>query len=531
MRLLALALLGLLGIAFYRGWLATPGARRAAAALAAIGLLAALPWGADPTRVRLANLPIALAVLGVLAGRRLGVAWLRDARRELTALAVLAVAALLVYLNLFSFHRAGAWVHQHDVAHYYLGSKYFAELGYGRLYVAAVRAEAETHGNHFSSLAARDLASGSVVHIGELLRQSDAVKSAFTPARWQQFKLDLDTFHERNAAQWGIFLTDHGFNPTPVWAALGGALANRVPAGSERSILLLTLLDPLLLLALAALAARAFGARAALLAGILFCLVYGATFDWVGGAFLRQLWFAAAGAALCLLRLERPAAAGAALALAAALRIFPALLVWGLAARAVAGLWRGRESARPAVRFLAAFAVVSLALVAWTGVGPRGLASWNEFAVNLGAQAASPAANDLGLPPLLRAVAPSSGAAGVPVLHLLLFALAAAVAARSAIRVPPAAALLAGAPLVFVALGLSAYYWILLVLLALAAAEVESSIAPLFALEASSWACDLAAPGAPAVFLVRSLLLGLLLAAWLWALHRRALEARPVPLA
>jgi hypothetical protein len=489
-----------------------------------------LPWGADPTRVRLANLPIALAVLGVLAARRLGVSWLRETRRELAVLAVLAVLALLVHVNLLAFHRAGAWVHQHDVAHYYLGSKYFAELGYGRLYVAAVRAEAETHGHRFLSLSARDLASGNVVHIGELLRQSDAVKSAFTPERWRAFRLDLDHFRERNAAQWRIFLTDHGFNPTPVWAAIGGALANRVPAGSERGILLLTLLDPLLLLALAALAARAFGARAALLAGILFCIVYGATFDWVGGAFLRYLWFAAAGAALCLLRLGRPAGAGAALALAAALRVFPALLLWGLVAGAVAGFWRGRTSARPAVRFLAGFVVALVALVAWTGLDPRGLSSWNEFAVNLGAVAASPAANDLGLPPLLRAVIPP-GAASAPALRLLLFALVAVVAARAATRLPPAAALLAGAPLVFVALGLPAYYWVLLVLLALAAGEVGFSLAPFFALEAASWACDLAAPGATAVFLVRGLALALLLAAWLWALHRRATEARLDPLA
>jgi hypothetical protein len=530
MRLLALALLGLLGIASYRGWLATPRARLAAAGLAAIAALALLPWGADPTRVRLANLPIALAVLGVLAGRRLGLSWLRGSRRELAALAVLAAAALLVHLNLLSFHRAGAWVHQHDVAHYYLGSKYFGELGYGRLYVAAVRAEAETHGNHFLSLAARDLASGGIVHIGELLRQSDAVKSSFAPSRWQEFKLDLDTFHERNAAQWGIFLTDHGFNPTPVWAALGGALANRVPAGSARGILLLTLLDPLLLLALMALAARAFGLRSALLAGILFCVAYGATFDWVGGAFLRHLWFAATGTALCLLRLGRPAGAGVALALAAALRIFPALLLWGLAARAVAGLWNPRAGARPAVRFLVAFAVALAALVAWTGVAPRGLASWDEFAVNLGALAASPAANDLGLAPLLRAL-PFSGAASAPALRLVIFVMAAAVAARSAIRVAPASALLAGTPLVFFALGLPAYYWVLLVLLALAATEIEFPVAAFFALEALSWAFDLVAPGASAVFLVRGVSIALLLAAWLWALHRRATEARLDPLA
>ena len=107
----------------------------------------------------------------------------------------------------------------------------------------------------------------------------------------------------------------------------------------------------------------------------------------------------------------------------------------------------------------------------------------------------------------------------------------AAVAARSAIRVAPASALLAGTPLVFFALGLPAYYWVLLVLLALAATEIEFPVAAFFALEALSWAFDLVAPGASAVFLVRGVSIALLLAAWLWALHRGATEARLDPLA
>ena len=62
-------------------------------------------------------------------------------RRTLGALASLAAIA---YLNFFSFHGERTFVHYHDVAHYYLGSKYFRELGYANLYTAMLRAEAES---------------------------------------------------------------------------------------------------------------------------------------------------------------------------------------------------------------------------------------------------------------------------------------------------------------------------------------------------------------------------------------------------
>jgi hypothetical protein len=39
--------------------------------------------------------------------------------------------------------KAGRALIFHDAALYYLGSKYFRELGYGHLYTAMLRAEAE----------------------------------------------------------------------------------------------------------------------------------------------------------------------------------------------------------------------------------------------------------------------------------------------------------------------------------------------------------------------------------------------------
>ena len=105
--------------------------------------------------------------------------------------------------------------------------------------------------------------------------------------------------------QWGEVLRDHGFNPPPLWPLLGGALANRVPPGSHAGILALTLLDPLLLLAMFAAIAWAFGVESMLLASIYFCTIHGASFGWIGGGFLRYVWLASLVGAVCCLKRDR----------------------------------------------------------------------------------------------------------------------------------------------------------------------------------------------------------------------------------
>ena len=526
MTVLALCLLGLLAVCRLRGWPKSHRARLAVGALALAAAFVALPWGMDPERLGPARLAIALAALGVVVARGRGARWLADPRVEVRVLGVLAAAAVLVYLNLFSFHRYGRFVHQHDVAHYYLGSKYFAELGYGRLYDAALQAEAELHGNYFRSVEARDLQTGEVVGIGALLGRGAADEAAFSAERWRSFQRDVDLFRERNGAQYGLFLLDHGFNPTPVWAAIGGALANRVPAGSASGILLLALIDPLLLLSVGVLVGRTFSWRTAWLATILFSLAFGATFAWTGGAFLRHLWFAATVTSLCLMHRERPGAAGAALGLAAMLRIFPGLLLWGWVWRAAGARRSDRAAASEAARFVLGFAVAAALLLAATVLTSRGWHSWLEFAANLRVQMASPAVNEVGLVPLLRSSALLRMGSGVALALRAAGLLAAAIAtARLSTRVPREAAWALGAVLVFVGPALPAYYWILLVPVGLAWHRRTAAFAVFLGLEAALWALALGPGGEPVEFAAENLLLGVALTGLLIALGR----PRPSP--
>src|SRR5207249_1196016 len=116
---------------------------------------------------------------------------LTDRRRYRGLLAILAALAWIAYLNFLSFHGARTYMHLHDVAHYYLGSKYFPEVGYGQLYIAMLRAEAERYDNHFLAIEARDLETQALVHIRTLLRRSEPVKARFSPERWLSFQEDV----------------------------------------------------------------------------------------------------------------------------------------------------------------------------------------------------------------------------------------------------------------------------------------------------------------------------------------------------
>jgi hypothetical protein len=216
--------------------------------------------------------------------------------------------------------------------------------------------------NRFKTLEARDLESGELVHIRTLLQRSDPVKAAFDPERWQEFKRDVRFFRERLGPLHAKLYADHGFNPTPVWALIGSALANLVPAGSHAGILALTWLDPLLLLGAFGVVLWAFGLEAMLLAVIHFCIVFGAGFGWTGGAFLRFVWFFGVVASFCLLARGRPALAGVLLGLAGALRIFPAFFLAGSAFRSLARLFRGRLPGRSDLCFVAGAALTGAAL-------------------------------------------------------------------------------------------------------------------------------------------------------------------------
>jgi hypothetical protein len=528
-----LVLLGLLPLAYFTwrlGWLRHRFARSGLVAAAALVLGVGI-WAGGMDFVHLKRIKILIAAL-VAAGLLVRGARQRASDPSMStawrlAAGGLVVTAWVVYLNFFSFHGARTYVHLHDVAHYYLGAKYFAELGYGNIYLAMLRAEAETFDDHFKAIEARDLRTNTLVHIRPLLEQSGPAKARFDAQRWADFQRDVAYFRNALGAQYGDILRDHGFNPTPFWALIGGTIANLVPAGSADGIRLLCMLDPLLLVVMFALVGRAFGGEVACLAMLYYCVFFGAGFGWMGGAFLRHMWLFSTVVAACCLHRGRPALAGSLLAAAVLLRLFPVAFLLGPVCR-IAWTWRGdRDAARAPLALVGSCAATAVLLLALSGLVPGGLGRWQEFRSNLERHMQHTAYNTIGLTEILayrgaaRPTTPETFATdldrrrrlrGAQLLALL--PLAVLVVARRSRRRGDLEALALGATLpVFVGLNLAAYYYVFYLVVLLALRRHPEALATMFAAEALSHALPLFEDRDVVVFFYRNVVVLYLLAA------------------
>jgi hypothetical protein len=509
--------LGWINHAAYRGGLAL--------AVAAIVAISAWAGGVDYVFLNRVKLLLALATIGVLLLHQFGALGMGDHLLYRRALGTLAVLAVTVYLNFFGFHAVApqrTYIHLHDVAHYYLGAKYARELAYADLYAAIVRAEAESSDPPSLERRARDLRGNRLVNAIVLLEDSAPVRAGFSTDRWEAFTRDVAWFRTAMGAQFADILVDHGYNPPPLWTLIGGTLANLVPAGSGAGIFLLTLIDPLLLGLAVVLLWRTAGAETALLAVIYCCVLFGASFGWVGGAFMRFLWLFAIIAAVCAVERARVAAGGAWLALAAVLRIFPALLAVALGL-ALAAHTAGGSTRRRVAAAAAAGVLTAALLVALTALAPNGLGDWRHFTDNMQRHMQNTAFNTIGLDRIIGAVSqsvvpttdPGIAAArqrwlylaqlliGVPLVSLWIVRRARATDGRDALAM--------GVVLLYVSLNLACYYYLVLVVVLVAVRHRPEALVVLFGVEAATYALLLVEDRDALIFLYRNVLVLLLL--------------------
>src|SRR6185369_6244813 len=277
---------------------------------------------------------LVLALLGFALlhwGMRLARAGRPEAHARLRdrALAALGALAALTYVNFGFFHFSG-FIHDHEWTHYYLGAKYSDEVGYDRLYECLTTADVEDGLRRRAELRKiRNLRTNLIERTDDVLAHPERCTSHFSPQRWQEFRHDAAFFRGRQSPRrWDDLQVDHGYNATPVWNALGHVLANLSPAG-EGQLYALALLDPAYLVAMIAVIWWAFGWRALCVALLVFATNFPSRFYWTGGSFLRWDWLFFLVAGICCLKKGRPALAGAALAYAAGLRVFPVLVFVG----------------------------------------------------------------------------------------------------------------------------------------------------------------------------------------------------------
>jgi len=280
--------------------------------------------------------------------------------------------------------------HLHEFFHYYMGSKYFAELGYLGLYDCTALADKEVADEDHEG-----------ARIGGYIRDLDDVlkdktyeqalddcrtQHPFSPARWASFKNDLRELHRLVPdGWWGSVVFDAGFNPPPSWVVVDSAIANVIPirVGRAPTYLLATGIDMgLLLIAFFALRS-AFGRTAAAVAVVFFGATFIASYGWNGGAFLRFTWLTSLCLSLAAMKKGRWALAGALLGASVADRIFPAGFAAGAMIPMAALAWRSPEHRARLVRFVGAMAAsfAALALLAAIVFGPH---RWVVFAERIG---------------------------------------------------------------------------------------------------------------------------------------------------
>jgi hypothetical protein len=345
------------------------------------------------------------AVLGLVGTGFLFYVWSRPRgkgapeRMRAAGFGALGLLGLLGWTNFGVFH-IDHFLHVWDFHGYYIGAKYFPELEYTRLYECTAAAEADLgHADEIARIPYRDLRTDRLVPGRLVVEDPSACKSRFSSARWQAFKADTAYFRSRLPLErWHAIKFDHGFNAPPAWVMTGRLLADRAPA-SDRQIALLAALDPLLIAVLLGGFVWSFGWRAASVAAFFLGTNCAADFGWIGGCFLRFDWLALTVLAICLLKKERPLAAGFLLGWAALLRVFPGFLFAGVFVReAVESARRTPKPRDSTLRFafggLLALAVLLPLSTIVSGDGPG---AWVRFVDNSRKHLASPSNNNIGL--------------------------------------------------------------------------------------------------------------------------------------
>lgn len=270
---------------------------------------------------------------------------------------LLAVVLLLSALN-YTRWSSRSLVEQldcYDLFHYYLNAKYFDELGYYDLYPALLLADADN--KPYYDNGPQYMAQSEVGHSFEPIEHGVARgkvvrEQRFTPERWKQFEHDMlylqrDRRDKLGAKVWREMIQDHGFNGTPAWTLIAEPFARAVPV---ESVKLLCYIDVVLLAAAIAVVAWAYDGWVASWIAAFIVLSYSGRWPYIPWVFLRYDWISCLIAAVALLGRGQKepedsrrqyalyGAGGALVGLAAVLRLFPAMWMWGPLFVGLAGL-------------------------------------------------------------------------------------------------------------------------------------------------------------------------------------------------
>jgi len=316
-------------------------------------------------------------------------------------LLVLALLSLAAHTNYLRYQRELDRRDSWDFYVYYMGPKYFPELGYHGLYDAHTIADYEDDFRAYRPMIwVRSLDDYRLVQKQSIVERKDEIIGWFTPSRWQAFKSDIRVFRpddvfDRRGSSWSL---DHGYNGAPLTTAINGTLLRQPFLSTEQFVQLMSWSDLLLVVGAGAVIGCLLGAQW----GFLFVIAFGANplndYITVGGSYLRYLHFVALALGIVALRKGRGVTAGLLFAAATHLRVFPVLFASALLLSDVLRPDR-RRLLLERRRFYLSFAAAGLLLLAATSLlrAPGEQNVWIDFAKNTLQHSKAYSVNMLGL--------------------------------------------------------------------------------------------------------------------------------------
>jgi hypothetical protein len=314
---------------------------------------------------------------------------------------------ILVFAVLFSFAvfhdlgkpRSGTFVHYGEMFHYYLGAKYFDELGYFELYNAVIVADAEQDSALATLPFYTDLNDYKNASRETALAHGGGVKERFSQQRWSAFRRDVSFFKRATGTPrspaFSYLLMDHGYNASPVSTSVLGILTNIVPV---TELGLLASLDVFLVAAMVLVVFFTFGFEMGALFSVYFFVNILNDHSYISGGLLRYDWLFCIVAAVCLLEKKRHASAAFFLTVAAMMKVFPAVLFYGIGVAMVRKAKTARTVDRESRRFMLAAGVTSLALFLLPAVYfGSALQPWQDFSAKTALHDRGVYVNHLGL--------------------------------------------------------------------------------------------------------------------------------------
>ena len=380
------------------------------------------PWFREWGRYVVGLAVVAWAARGILLAKQ------REAARawwERGALVWVIVACAAAWVN-FGVYHTSRIVHYWDTFHYYIGSKYYEENEYERLYECVLAADYERYGEgDLGRRKIRDLVDNRLHYVSEddAIRYQQRCAEHFSPERWEAFKYDAQAFRQvMGSTWWKDMLMDHGYNASPISNMIASFLTNigwedqlpevstaRIPneemSTHRKRIMRYVMIDLALYAGAFLMIFWAFGLRATALAVLIWGCGYPWAYFWTGGSFARVPWFFMAVASVTLLKRGYPLLSGFTLSWSALLRLFPAAMAGGPIAAVIDRFIRRKKIDRPwlnrtDVRFIIG-GVLGLVVLIGSSMAVNGYDAHPRFLTNTLKHSETPLTNHMGLPTVL----------------------------------------------------------------------------------------------------------------------------------